>query len=173
MEKKHIETFIKKYNLGGTIEGVIWTNNNGDLSVTAMTSNRKLYTSVQLEKAASFFNNVEIGILDTDKLKRMLAPLSDNVALTLDVDENDNTRVRQLIAEDGKIQVNYNAAALDAIDPVPTMKNIPPFTVEVIFTPSFIDAYNKSFSGIDDKDALFTLVMSKKKQKLEMVLGYK
>jgi hypothetical protein len=173
MEKKNIETFIKKYNLGGTIEGVIWSSNaDKDLSVTAMTSDRKLYTSVQLEKS-SFFDGVEIGILDTSKLKRLLAPLADNISLSLDIDENDKTRVRQIIADDGKINVNFVAAGVDAVDGVPSMKNIPPFTVEIVLTPEFVDVFNKSFSGVDDKDALFTLIMSKKKQKLEMVLGYK
>ena len=76
MEKKHIETFIKKYNLGGAIEGVLWQNDNDNLSVTAMTSDRKLFASVQLEKAASFFKDVEIGIQDTSKLKKMLGVLS-------------------------------------------------------------------------------------------------
>jgi hypothetical protein len=174
MEKKNIETFIKKYNLNGTIEGVVWSavNNNADLSVTAMTSDKKLYTSVQYTKAA-FFNGVDIGVLDTTKFKKMLSPLSDNIALSLDIDENDKTRVRQIIAEDGKISVNYVTAGVDAVDGVPSMKNIPPFTVEISLTPEFIDAFSTSFSGVDDKDALFTLIMSKKKQKLEMVLGYK
>lgn len=173
MEKKHIETFIKKYNLGGAIEGVLWQNDNNNLSVTAMTSDRKLFASVQLEKAASFFTGVEIGVQDTNKLKKMLGVLSDNVALSLDIDENDATRVRQIIAEDGKNTVNFTAAAKDVIDPVPTMKNVPPFGVEITLSPEFIDTFSKAFSAVADDQALFTLIMSKKKQKLELVLGYK
>lgn len=173
MEKKHIETFIKKYNLGGAIEGVLWQNDNDNLSVTAMTSDRKLFASVQLEKAAGFFKDVEIGVQDTGKLKKMLGPLSDNIALSLDIDENDKTRVRKLVAEDSKITIDYVTAQKDVIDPVPKMKNVPPFGVEVTLTPDFIDAFSKAFSALGDDAALFTLIMSKKKQKLEMVLGYK
>jgi len=173
MEKKNIETFIKKYHLGGSIEGVLWKNENDDLSVTAMTSDRKLFASIQLEKAATFFKDVVIGIPDTNKLKRMLVPLSDNIAVSLDIDENDKTRVRQLLIEDGKLDVNYVAAGADVIDPPPTMKSVPPFTVEIVLTPEFINQFNGSFSAAEDKDALFTLVMSKKRQKLDMVVGYK
>ena len=173
MEKKHIETFIKKYNLGGVIEGVIWQNDNNNLLVTAMTSDRKLFASVQLEKAASFFTGVDIGVQDTNKLKKMLGVLSDNVALSLDIDENDATRVRQIIAEDGKNTMNFTAAAKDVIDPVPKMKNIPPFGVEAALTPEFVETFTKAFSAVADDQALFTLIMSKKKQKLELVLGYK
>ena len=54
MEKKNIETFIKKYNLNGILEGVIWTaNGNNDLSVTAMTSDKKLYTLFSMRKQLS------------------------------------------------------------------------------------------------------------------------
>jgi hypothetical protein len=173
MEKKNLETFIKKYNLNGTLEGVVWTaNSNNDLSVTAMTSDKKLYASVQYEKAA-FFNGVDIIVLDTSKLKRLLSPLSDNIALSLDIDENDKTRVRQVIADDGKNTATYVAGGVEGVDGIPSMKNVPPFTVEINLTTEFIDTFSKSFSGVDDKDALFTVIMSKKKQKLEMVLGYK
>ena len=147
MEKKNIETFIKKYNLNGILEGVVWsTNSNNDLSVTAMTPDKKLFASVQYEKAA-FFNGVEIGILDTTKLKKMLAPLSDNISLSLDMDETDKNRVRQIIAEDGKIIINYVTAGVDAVDGVPSMKNVPPFTIEINLTPEFIDAFSTSFGG--------------------------
>src|SRR5277367_6457840 len=87
MEKSQIETFIKKYNLGGAIEGVIWTNENGNLKTTAMTSDRKLFASVVLDKGASFFKDVEIGIQNTSRLKRLLTPLEDNVSFSLDIDE--------------------------------------------------------------------------------------
>lgn len=173
MEKKHIETFIKKYNLGGLIEGVRWNNDSDNLVATAMTSDRKLFASVVWDKAATFFKDIEIGIQDTTKLKRMLAPLSENVAVSLDIDENDKTRVRQVIADDGKNTINYQAAQVGVLDSVPKMKNIPPFDVELTLSPEFIDAYNKSFAALGDDAALFTLIMSKKKQKLEMVLGYK
>ena len=173
MEKKNIETFIKKYNLNGILEGVVWTvNSNNDLLVTAMTSDKKLYASVQYDKAA-FFSGVDIAVLDTTKLKKMLAPLSDNISLSLDMDATDKDRVRQIIAEDGKIIVNYVTGGVDGVDGIPSMKNVPPFTVEINLTPEFIDTFSTSFSGVDDKDALFTLIMSKRKQKLEMVLGYK
>ena len=173
MEKTKIETFINKYSLGGAIEDVVWANDGNDnLSVTAMTNDRKLFASVQLEKAA-FFKGVEVPIQETSKLKRMLGPLSENVALSLDIDPNDATRVREIIGEDGKVTVEFAASHKDAVDPVPKMKSVPQFTVEIVLSPEFIDTFTKSYSAINDKDTLFTLIMSKKKQKLELVLGYK
>jgi hypothetical protein len=173
MEKKHIETFIKKYNLNGAIEGVLWSNDSGNLAVTAMTSDRKLFTSVTYDKGAGWFSGVEVGVQDTNKLKKMLAPLGDNVSLTLDIDSNDKTRARQLFIDDGKNQSTYVLAGVDVIDGTPKMKNIPPFGVEITLPPEFIEAFSKSFSALGDDATLFTLLMSKRKQKMDMVLGYK
>lgn len=175
MEKKYIETFIRKYSLGGAIEGVHWINEGGNLTTTAMTSDRKLFATVTLDKGAGWFSGVEIGVQKTSKLKKMIGTLPENISLAIDVDENDATRVRQIIAEgsDGKVTVNYITAALSVLDGVPKMKNVPPFTVDIILSEEFIDTFNTAYSAIGDEATSFTLIMSKKKQKLEMVLGYK
>jgi len=175
MEKKYIDTFIKKYNLAGAIEGAHWINDGGNLTTTAMTSDRKLFVQVILEKGASWFKDVEIGVQKTTKLKKMLDILGDNIVLTLDIDENDPTRVRQIIAEDadGKASINYVTSALSVLEPVPKMKTIPPFTVDIFLSDEFIDKFNTGFSALGDEATAFTLIMSKKKQKLDMVLGYK
>ncbi len=174
METKQIETFIKKYSLNGLIEGVLWTNDgNGNLTTTAMTSDRKTFSSVIWEKAAFFDNNVDIVVQDTTKLKRLLSLFNDNVSLNLDIDENDKTRVRQIIIDDGTNTAIYVAGVKDVIDKGPKIKTIPQFEVEIVLSPEFVDFYNKSVSIINDDQALFTLVMSKKKQKIEMVFGYR
>ena len=175
MDKKYIETFIKKYNLGGAIEEVRWASDNGNLVTTAMTSDRKLFCSVILEKGGAWFKDVEIAIKDTSKLKKMLATLSESMSLALDVDENDAARVRKIVGEnaDGKVTFDYVTADLSTLDGVPKMKNIPPFNVEMILSEDFIDTFNSAFSALGDDATSFTLIMSKKKQKLEMVLGYK
>lgn len=174
MEKKKIETFIKKYSLGGTIDSVIWTNDKEDLTVTAITSDKRLFASVQLEKGAvNFIDGVEVGVLNTERLKKMLIPLADNIALSLDIDDADKTRVRQIQAEDVNININYVTSETSAIDGVPSMKNVPPFEVEIILDEVFINAFNKSFAALGDDGALFTLIMNKKKKKLDLVLGYR
>jgi hypothetical protein len=175
MDKKYIETFIKKYSLGGAIEEVRWVSDNNNLVTTAMTSDRKLFCAVTLEKGGTWFKDVEIAIKDTSKLKKMLATLSESMSLKLDIDENDPTRVRKIIGEnaDGKVTFDYVTADLSTLDGVPKMKNIPSFNVEMILSEDFINTYNLAFSSLGDDATSFTLIMSKKKQKMEMVLGYK
>jgi hypothetical protein len=105
----------------------------------------------------------------------MLATLSESISLSLDIDENDAKRVRQIIGEnaDGRATFNYVTADLSSLDGVPKMKNIPPFNVEILLSDDFIETFNSAFSAVGDDAASFTLIMSKKKQKMEMVLGYK
>jgi hypothetical protein len=174
MEKKKLETFIKKYSLNGIINSVIWRNDKDDLIVTAMTPDKKLFTSVSFENVAKgFVDGVDVGIIATDMLKKKISALDENVSLTLDIDENDKTRVRKIFAEDGKSEVEYVTSEPSAIDPVPSMKNVPPFEVEIPLTPEFIDKFNRGFSSMSDDASLFTVVMSKKTKKLDVVFGYK
>lgn len=171
MEKKQIETFIKKYYLGGLVEKIRWVSDDTKLLATAMTSDRKLYVSTELEKG-SFFKDVEVGIQETSKLRAMLSVLSDSFNVEVDIDGSDATRVRSLNMSDANSEVVYATAATGVLDPIPKMKSIPAFEVEINLTDEFIERLLKAKAALPEAE-LFTLVMSKKKQKLEMVLGYK
>jgi hypothetical protein len=171
MEKKYIDTFIKKYYLGGSIEKIRWTSDSTKLLGVAMTSDRNLFVSTESEKG-SFFNGVEVGIQDTSRLKGMLNVLSENITINADIDQNDATRVRWLNLNDDNTTLVYVTADVGVIDPIPKMKTIPTFDVEIDLTDEFVATYLKAKSALPEAD-LFTLVMSKKKQKMEMVLGYK
>lgn len=173
MDKKQIETFIKKYNLGGIIEGVLWTNSNDNLKTTAMTSDKKLFASVEFKNGASFFKDVEIGVSNTQKLKKQMAVLDDNISLRLSIDPGDSSRVIELIGEDTNTNFNHVVAQKDVIEAAPVLKTIPPYTAEIVINAKFVEIFSKAFAAIGDDAALFTLIMSKKKQKLELVLGYK
>lgn len=172
MEKKQIETFIKKYTLGGNIEQVRWINENGTLRAKDMTSDKKLLMHVELENFTGFPPAL-VGIGDTAKLKSMLNTLSDNITFSLETSPNDPNRVIFLNIEDDKRQVQYVAANPANWDsPEPKIKTIPPFDVEIKLTSDFIAWFLKAKAALSTEE-LFTLVMSKKKQRLEMVIGYK
>src|SRR5579862_8800202 len=128
MEKTKIESFIKKYTLGGVINSAVWKNNQDNLTVTAMTSDKKLFASVELDGAAKgFIEGQDVGVMTTDRLKKMFALLDENVSLTLDLDDKDKTRARQILIDDGKVTEHYVTSEPSAMDPVPSMKNVPPF----------------------------------------------
>ena len=170
MDKKTIDTFIQKYYLGGTLEQVRWLSKDGTLNVTAITSDKKFLTSVTLDKFDGFTDS-EVGILETTRLKQMMTALGDNVTFALSKDEDDDTRVTAMILSDDKTEVQYVAADLDVLPPRPKTKTIPDYNVEIKLTETFIEKFLKAKAALPEVD-LFTLVMSKKKAKLEMVLGF-
>jgi hypothetical protein len=170
MDKKNIETFIKKYYLGGTLEQVRWLSGEGALNVTALTSDKKFLTSVTLKKFDGF-GDAEVGILETTRLKQMLTALSDDVTFELNHDDEDATRIVSLTVSDSVSTMSYVAADLDVLPKRPKTKSIPDYNVEIKLTDDFIGRFMKAKGSLPDVD-LFTLVMSKKKKKLEMVLGY-
>jgi hypothetical protein len=170
MEKTKIETFIKKYNIGGNIEQARWISETKTLKTTTMTSDKKCMAYVEMANFDAFAD-IEIGIHDTSKLKSMLGALGDQVSFDLITDENDATRVTTLIITSGGREANYVAADKDVIAKAPSMKTFPAFDVEIKLTDTFIDGFLKAKAALTEAD-MFTLVMSKKKSKLEMVLGY-
>jgi hypothetical protein len=170
MEKKTIETFIKKYSLGGLFTQVRWNVNSNELGVTAMTADKKCLTSVKLKKFDGVTDSV-IGIVDSAKLKQMLGAVGDTMSLVAESDPNDATRILSLIISDDKREVRYTTADIDVIPAEPKLKPLPPFEVEIVLNDEFVDSFSSAKSALPEAE-LFTLVMNKKKSKLELVLGY-
>jgi hypothetical protein len=76
-----------------------------------------------------------------------------------------------MVLSDDKTEVQYVAADLDILPARPKTKSIPDYNVEIKLNEEFIGKFLKAKAALPEVD-LFTLVMSKKKGKLEMVLGY-
>jgi hypothetical protein len=169
MDKTTLETFIKKYNLNGLLEKVRWVVKDKTLRVTAMTSDKKFLTSITQKKFEGV-DDTEFGIIESSTLKKNLGGIADNMTLTVISDPNDVTRVLQFVLEDGNNEFLHQCGALDCFDPEPKIKQVPNYDVEITLTDEFVARFLKAKAAFEGD--LFTLVMNKKKQKLEMVLGY-
>lgn len=170
MQKTKIETFIKKYNLGGIIEEAVWKVEQKTLTASTMTSDKKSLASIEMPNFDGF-GDIKIGVKNTSKLKSMLDALGDQISFDLNTDENDPARVRSLVISSGGREANYVVADVDVIAKVPTMKALPVFEVEIKLTDTFVDAFLSAKAALPEA-SMFTLVMNKKRAKLEMVLGY-
>jgi hypothetical protein len=172
MEKTKIETFIKKYTLGGNIEQVRWVSENGTLRAKDMTTDKKLLMHVELSPFTGFPDGM-IGVGDTNRLRNQLKTVGDDVTLTMIPSTNDPNRIVQLRIEDADHSFTVNAANPSNWDsPEPKIKTIPAFDVEIKLTKDFIAWFLAAKAAFPEEE-LFTLVMSKRKQKLQMVIGYK
>jgi hypothetical protein len=170
MEKKNIETFIKKYSLGGLINEVRWKVKDKSLKVSAMTTDKKFISSVLLKKFEAM-DDATLGIIDSTKLKQLLGALGENITIVPVSDEEDAARIRSLILSDDKSELTYATADLDVIKEEPKLKSLPVFGVEIKMNEEFVELFNKTKSALSESE-LFTLSMSKKKKKLEMVFGH-
>ena len=170
MEKTRIETFIKKYHLGGIIEQARWISDTKTLKTTTMSSDKKLMTTVEMANFDAF-PNIELGIHDTDKLKIMLASLGDQVTFDLTTDEADVKRITAMVVSSAGREFNYVTADIDVIPKTPAMKVLPMFDVEIKMTETFIASFLAGKAALPEAD-MFTLVMNKKTGKLNIVLGY-
>ena len=169
MDKKKIESFIKKYSLNGLIEASRWNIQDKTLSANIITTDKKFLTKVT-------FNNIEmenaiIGVSDAAKLKKLIGVVGDDVSITYDRDEKDTDIIRSLIFSDSNSEISYQASLLDTIEKEPSLKSIPPYEVEIPLNEEFITLFQKAKSALPDSQ-LYTISMNKKKQKLELILGY-
>lgn len=169
MTKTKLETFIKKYSLGGNLDEVRWIGKDGKLILSEVTSDKKVLVTVELNNFDGF-GDAEFVIGDTPSLKAKLAPLAEDIKINLNRGDEDSSRITSIEIEDDRNKVVYITGVDDHLPPKPKIINIPNYEVEIVLTPRFIDSFLKSKSGFNDVQ-LFTLVMSKKKN-LEMVLGY-
>jgi len=170
MEKSRLESFIKKYYLNGLLNQVRWLSKENKLSTTAMTSCRKFMANVTLENFDAF-KDTELGVLDTSLITRMLNVLGSDVTFTLATDPDDVNRVTSVLMADDKSEMSIVAGDLSVIHQSPNLKTLPLSDVEIKLSEDFISRFFKAKGALSDVE-LFTLAMSKKRGRLEMVLGY-
>jgi len=169
MNKKTIETFIKKYSLNGVIESVKWVvdSKNKTLTTNAITEEKNVLIDVKMEDFTSIDEDIEIGIYETSKLVKMLSVLSDE--MTISINKKDD-EIKSLGLSDTTTDVQFVTADLSVIPSSPALKKLPDFGVEISMDEEFVNKFIKAKSALPEVDT-FTLKMNKK-NKLEMVIGY-
>lgn len=164
MEKKLLESFIKKYSLGGNIEKARVKCTDKGLSTNTISDEKNCLCLVSLKKFDAF-GDTEFGVHDTSKLKKLLSVLSD----TIEVSVNENSgKVTSLTLADDKIQVQYCTADLSVVQAAPSLKQLPEFNCEILIDEEFVNKFIKSRDALDSDT--FTLLI--KKDKLNLVIGY-
>src|SRR6266704_2772425 len=140
MDKKNIETFIKKYHLGGMVEKIRWTNSGNILKATAMTTDKKLLANVELANFSEF-GGINIVVGNTSKLQGTLSGLPESISVSLEKDAKNSTRVTGIIFSDKDQELTFPTLDESQIDGDPKLKTIPPFEVEIPLTAEFVKRF--------------------------------
>lgn len=168
MKKQTLNSFIDKYSLNGTIESVKWVVDNNDKQIkTSAISDDKNVLSFVVIKDTAGLDNLELGVNDTTKLKKLLGVLGDEVNITVNKRED---KIVSLSLSTESTDVQYVTADLSVIPNVPSLKKLPPFNLEIPLTKEFVSTFVKAKSALSDVDT-FTLLKDKK-DKIKLVIGY-
>lgn len=164
MNKNNLLKFIQKYSLGGLIESVAWNAEGTKLSVRFISDDKTLLGEVEFNAFTSTPFNV--GIYTTSLLKNMIGVLDNDIALKVDK-AGDKAVTLKLSSDD--TETSYQLADLGVIPPVPDLKALPDFGIEIDMTSQMVDRFIKAKGALSDVD---TFTIFTEGGDLKLAIGY-
>ena len=164
MDKYKLTRFIDKYHLGGNVNSVV-INSLGDILKTRFITGDKQLLG-ELEMNSWNFQDVELGVYDTEQLSRLLGVLDDDVTLNL---TQSGDKAIALEISDQYSKVNFMLSDKSVINQPPPLKGIPEFQLKIKVDTNFITRFIGGKSALPDTDT-FTVITSNDGVKL--VIGY-
>ena len=164
MNKNNLLRFIQKYSLGGLIESVAWNAEGTKLSVRFISDDKTLLGEVEFNAFTS--NPFNVGIYTTSLLKNMIGVLDSDIKLKVDK-SGDKAVTLKLNSDD--TETSYQLADLGVIPPVPDLKTLPEFTIEIDMTSQMVDKFIKAKGALSDID---TFTIFTEGGDLKMAIGY-
>jgi hypothetical protein len=164
MNKNNLLRFIQKYSLGGLIESVAWNAEGTKLSVRFISDDKTLLGEVEFNAFTS--NPFNVGIYTTSLLKNMIGVLDNDIKLKVDK-SGDKAVTLKLNSDD--TETSYQLADLGVIPPVPDLKALPDFTIEIDMTSQMVDKFIKAKGALSDVD---TFTIFTEGGDLKMAIGY-
>jgi hypothetical protein len=164
MNKNNLLKFIQKYSLGGLIESVAWNAEGTKLSVRFISDDKTLLGEVDFNAFTS--KSFNVGIYTTSLLKNMIGVLDSDIALKVDK-AGDKAVTLKLSSDD--TETSYQLADLGVIPPVPDLKALPDFGIEIDMTSQMVDRFIKAKGALSDVD---TFTVFTENGDLKIAIGY-
>ena len=164
MDKYKLTRFIDKYHLNGNVNAVVINSKGDTLSTRFITGDKALLG--ELEMNSWNFQDVELGVYDTEQLSRLLGVLDDDVTLNL---TRSGDKAIALEISDQYSKVNFMLSDKSVINQPPLLKEIPDFQLKIKVDTNFITKFIGGKSALPDTDT-FTVITSNDGVKL--VIGY-
>ena len=164
MDKYKLTRFIDKYHLGGNVNAVVINSKGDTLSTRFITGDKALLG--ELEMNSWNFQDVELGVYDTEQLSRLLGVLDDDVTINL---TQSGDKAIALEISDSYSKVNFMLSDKSVINQPPPLKELPNFQLKIKVDTNFITRFIGCKSALPDTDT-FTVITSDNGVKL--VIGY-
>ena len=152
MNKSTLTRFIEKYHLGGNTSSVVLNSKDNSLSTRFVSRDKSLLGKVILDNWT--FEDVDMGVYDTDQFLRLLSVLSDDIQLRLNIIDN---KAVSLMLSDNKASVNFMLSDLSVINKPPEMKRVPEFEVKIKVDTDFIKKFVVGKTALQDTDTFTVL----------------
>lgn len=171
MKKELLTSFIDKYSLNGTISAVIWKINTKDktLHTQGDSGMGAFLMDVTMKDFTEITEDIKIPIIKTPKVKSMLNPFGDMIAISLN--KNDGGKLLGFTVTDNYCESYCAAAEASSINP--PRKNVADtldYAIEIDLNPEFVDKFLKARQALSDVKE-FT-VRESRKGNVEFVLGH-
>jgi hypothetical protein len=164
MDKYKLTRFIDKYHLNGNVNAVIINSKGDTLTTRFITGDKSLLGELKMNSWN--FQDVELGVYDTEQLIRLLGVLDDDVTLNL---TQSGDKAIALEISDQYSTVNFMLSDKSVINQPPPLKGIPEFQLKIKVDTNFITRFIGGKSALPDTDT-FTVITSNDGVKL--VIGY-
>ena len=164
MNKNKVSRFIDKYYLSGNVASVVLTSKGDTLNTRFITGDKSLLGELSMNSWN--FEDVELGVYNTEQLIKLLDVLSDDVEMKL---TKAGDKAISLEVNDGTASVNYMLSDLSVINQPPKLKKIPEFHVKVKVDSKFIQKFISGKSALADTDS-FTVITDN--DNVKVVIGY-
>lgn len=146
LDKTALVGFVNRYYLGGLGKSVVWVCENGKLTTDFMSDNHNARGNVSFKKFP-YPEAFKLGIYNTDKFTRVIAPLDEKCEFAVEVEENE---AKSLDLTDGNMLVHFMLSALDIIPTPATMKQIPKWDAGIKLTKELIERFTKGVGALPD-----------------------
>lgn len=173
MNKSYLESFISKYHLGGLISNVIWRVKDNKLSTTFTTEGKEMLGHVVFDDFK--YDNADLGIVDTERLSRMLSVLNGECEV---IYQRMEERVIAMTLKDVNAEVKFNLGDLSIFPDETRLKNEPEYNALLKMNSdsatAFVNGCNaitetNHFTVVSDGDNCELIVNYDKTKNLDMV----
>ena len=152
MKRTYLDSFISKYHLGGLISNTIWKIKDNTLSTTFTTDGKEMLGTVKFNDFTE--PDAELGIIDTERLLRMLSVLNGDCNLEYQkVDE----RIVSVMMKDSNAEVKFTLGDLSVFPHQSSLKQIPDFEAVIEVSKESASSFVTGCNAISESNH-FTIV---------------
>lgn len=171
-DKEQLEDFISRYHLNGNINRALIDVGTDSVFTSAFNTDSHVYCEINMRSNPFNDSNVELGVSNTEKFKRLLSGFEDpEIQVYYNEYNKNDPNPHSIVIEEGNVRSNYVLATSGVIKPYP--KDLPEELENSIFgltiDEELKDKFNKFKLMLKDETRSFSFFQ--RSGKLHVLFG--